>query len=145
MNLGMPEMIFIFLLALIIFGPRKLPEIGRQLGKAMADFKRASNEFKSQLEDEIRQIEVLEEQEKAEKAQLAQQQNAPPPTILPPANTMHAELPVAVAPEGVIARDAIDHAALSQDTVLEDIPARSEPMQAEPFDSAQGATPRHDG
>jgi sec-independent protein translocase protein TatB len=57
MQLGMPEMIFIFLLALIIFGPKKLPEIGRQFGKALAEFKRASNEFKSQLEDEIRQIE----------------------------------------------------------------------------------------
>jgi len=57
MNLGMPEMIFIFLLALIIFGPKKLPEIGRQLGKALTDFKRASNDFKFQLEDEIRQLE----------------------------------------------------------------------------------------
>jgi Tat protein translocase TatB subunit len=64
MNLGMPEMIFIFLLALIIFGPRKLPEIGRQFGKAMAEFKRASNDFKAQLEDEIRQIEAIEQQQK---------------------------------------------------------------------------------
>lgn len=65
MNLGFPEMIFIFLLALIIFGPRKLPEIGRQLGKAMAEFKRASNEFKSQIESEMRQIEWEEAQKKA--------------------------------------------------------------------------------
>jgi len=54
MNLGMPEMIFIFLLALVIFGPRKLPELGRQLGKALAEFKKASNEFKNQLEVEAR-------------------------------------------------------------------------------------------
>ncbi|HZQ92316.1 MAG TPA: TatA/E family twin arginine-targeting protein translocase [Terriglobales bacterium] len=60
MNLGMPEMIFIFLLALIIFGPRRLPEIGRQLGRALTEFKRASNEFKSQLEQEIREIEYQE-------------------------------------------------------------------------------------
>src|SRR5213082_2832133 len=53
MNLGMPEMIFIFLMALIIFGPKKLPEIGRQLGKALNEFKRASNEFKAQIESEI--------------------------------------------------------------------------------------------
>jgi TatA/E family protein of Tat protein translocase len=64
MNLGMPEMIFIFLLALIIFGPRKLPEIGREIGKALAEFKRASNEFKSQLENEIDQISVEEERKK---------------------------------------------------------------------------------
>jgi TatA/E family protein of Tat protein translocase len=70
MNLGMPEMIFIFLLALVVFGPRKLPELGRQLGKALAEFKRASNEFKNQLEVEMMNIE-LEERAKKE----------PPPSL----------------------------------------------------------------
>lgn len=56
MNLGMPEMIFIFLMALVVFGPRKLPELGRQLGKALNEFKKASNEFKYQLESEIKQL-----------------------------------------------------------------------------------------
>src|SRR5438552_16661228 len=58
MNLGFPEMIFIFVLALIIFGPKKMPEIGRQIGRALAEFKRASNEFKSQIETEISQLET---------------------------------------------------------------------------------------
>ena len=58
MNLGFPEMIFIFVLALIIFGPKKMPEIGRQIGRALAEFRRASNEFKDQIETEIRQMEV---------------------------------------------------------------------------------------
>ena len=53
MNLGFPEMIFLFLFALILFGPKKLPEIGRQIGRALNEFKRASNEFKSQIESEI--------------------------------------------------------------------------------------------
>ena len=53
-------MIFIFVLALIIFGPKKLPEIGKQVGKAMAEFKRASNEFKSQLESEMQTLEIQE-------------------------------------------------------------------------------------
>src|SRR2546430_17667078 len=66
MNLGFPEMIFIFLLALIIFGPKKLPEIGRQIGKALNEFKRASNEFKSQIEAEISQLEYQERQKKYE-------------------------------------------------------------------------------
>ncbi|HZQ23251.1 MAG TPA: TatA/E family twin arginine-targeting protein translocase [Terriglobales bacterium] len=56
MNLGFPEMIFIFLIALIIFGPKKLPEIGRQIGRALNEFKRASNEFKAQIESEIANI-----------------------------------------------------------------------------------------
>src|SRR3974390_3110370 len=60
MNLGMPEMIFIFLLALVLFGPKKMPELGRQLGKALAEFKKASNEFKSQLETEMMNIELEE-------------------------------------------------------------------------------------
>jgi len=58
MNLGFPEMIFLFFLALIIFGPKKLPEIGRQIGRALNEFKRASNEFKAQIESEIDQLDV---------------------------------------------------------------------------------------
>ena len=60
MNLGMPEMIFIFLLALLLFGPKKLPQVGRELGKALSEFKRASNEFKNQLETEIETAEALD-------------------------------------------------------------------------------------
>ena len=53
-SIGMPELIIIFVIALIIFGPRKLPELGRSLGKSLSEFKRASNELKSTLEEEIR-------------------------------------------------------------------------------------------
>jgi len=58
MQLGFPEMMFIFILALILFGPKKLPEIGRQIGKGLAEFKRASREFQSQIEDEVRKLEL---------------------------------------------------------------------------------------
>jgi TatA/E family protein of Tat protein translocase len=57
MNLGFSEMLFIFLIALIIFGPKKLPEIGRQIGRALNEFKKASNEFKAQIEAEIANLE----------------------------------------------------------------------------------------
>lgn len=50
----MPELIIIFVIALIIFGPRKLPELGKSLGRSLSEFKRASNELRSTLEDEIR-------------------------------------------------------------------------------------------
>jgi sec-independent protein translocase protein TatA len=50
-SIGMPELIIIFVIALIIFGPRKLPELGRSLGKSLAEFKRASNELKNTLEE----------------------------------------------------------------------------------------------
>ena len=62
-------MVFLFLAALILFGPKKLPEIGRQIGKALNEFKRASNEFKAQIENEINQLDREE----------------PRQTILPPA------------------------------------------------------------
>ncbi len=53
-SLGMQEIIIIFVLALIVFGPRKLPELGKTLGKGLAEFKRASNELKQTWEDEVR-------------------------------------------------------------------------------------------
>jgi len=51
-------MIFLFFLALILFGPRRLPEIGRQIGRIMNEFRRASNEFRSQIEAEINTLDV---------------------------------------------------------------------------------------
>ena len=56
------ETIFLFFLALLVFGPKKLPEIARQAGKLLAELRRASNEFKSQIESEIAHIEVEERQ-----------------------------------------------------------------------------------
>ena len=52
--LGFPELVIIFVVALLVFGPRKLPDLGRSLGKSLAEFKRASNELRSTLDDEIR-------------------------------------------------------------------------------------------
>jgi sec-independent protein translocase protein TatA len=53
-SLGMQEIIIIFVLALIVFGPRKLPELGKTLGKGLAEFKKASNELKQTWEEEVR-------------------------------------------------------------------------------------------
>ncbi len=63
-SIGMPELIIIFVIALIIFGPRKLPDLGKSLGKSIAEFKRASNELRNTLEDEIR----VEEQKQVKPA-----------------------------------------------------------------------------
>ncbi len=61
MNFGFSgEIIFLMLLALILFGPRRLPEIARQVGKFMAEFRKASNSFQSQIHDEIRKLELEE-------------------------------------------------------------------------------------
>ena len=52
-SVGFPELIIIFTIALIVFGPRKLPELGKSLGRSIAEFKRASNELKNTLDQEI--------------------------------------------------------------------------------------------
>jgi sec-independent protein translocase protein TatA len=61
--IGMPELVIIMVIALIIFGPRKLPELGRSIGRSLNEFKKASNELRSTLDEEIR----VEEQRSAER------------------------------------------------------------------------------
>jgi sec-independent protein translocase protein TatA len=68
--LGFPELIIIFFVALIVFGPRKLPELGRSLGKGLSEFKRASNDLRNTLDSEIREEE---------------RRTPPPVSIRPPA------------------------------------------------------------
>jgi len=89
-SIGMPELIIILVIALIIFGPRKLPELGRSLGRSIGEFKKASNELRSTLEEEIR----IEEQRDQRTATRAEQDSAiaaaAPPSATPP--------PVAPAP-----------------------------------------------
>ena len=92
-SIGMPELIIIFVIALIIFGPRKLPELGRSLGKSLAEFKKASNELKSTLEEEIR----LEEQRtsfEASKAANAAQATAAPAAPVEPVPPAEEQVPV---------------------------------------------------
>jgi sec-independent protein translocase protein TatA len=71
----MPELIVIMVIALIIFGPRKLPELGRSLGRSLNEFKRASNELKHTLDEEIR----IDEQRTAEQQRAAEAAARPAP------------------------------------------------------------------
>jgi sec-independent protein translocase protein TatA len=82
-SIGMPELIIIFVIALIIFGPRKLPELGKSLGKSLAEFKKASNELRNTLEEEIRIEETRTEAAKT----------APPPPTVTASTTTHVEEP----------------------------------------------------
>ena len=67
--IGGPELLLILVIALIVFGPRQLPEIGKSLGRMLAEFRRASNDFKRTLEDEVE----------------ADKRASPPPSLAPPA------------------------------------------------------------
>ncbi|MGB9029407.1 MAG: twin-arginine translocase TatA/TatE family subunit, partial [Acidobacteriaceae bacterium] len=74
------DSIFIFLLALVLFGPKKLPEIGRTIGKLLAEFRRASNEFKFQIQEELRTMEDDERRKKLAEMQAQKAADAPPAT-----------------------------------------------------------------
>lgn len=82
MNLGFPELLVIFIVALIVFGPKKLPELGRSIGRGLNEFKRASNELKNTLDEEIR---------------AAERQMTPeaPPAPAPPGPTVQESIPEA--------------------------------------------------
>ena len=79
------------ILGLLLFGPKKLPEIGRKIGRIMIEFKRASQEFQNQLNEEVRQFE--------------QEVSDPTPTILPPAGITSRE----EAPLYTLEPDSGDH------------------------------------
>jgi sec-independent protein translocase protein TatA len=79
-SIGMPELIIILVIALIIFGPRKLPELGRSLGKSINEFKKASNELRSTLEEEIS---AEEQKDRARVAAAATPPAAVPPPVEP--------------------------------------------------------------
>jgi sec-independent protein translocase protein TatB len=67
-NLGMADSLILMVLALVVFGPRRLPQIGKQIGKLMYEFRKASNDFKYQMEEELRQAEDADRRRKEEAA-----------------------------------------------------------------------------
>src|SRR2546427_8283686 len=56
MNLGFPEIIMIFIIALLVFGPKKLPELGKSLGKGLREFKKATEELKSNWDEQLKDV-----------------------------------------------------------------------------------------
>src|SRR5271169_1160674 len=65
-SLGMADSLILMVLALVVFGPRRLPQIGRQIGKLMYEFRKASNDFKFQMEEELRNAEEADRRKKEE-------------------------------------------------------------------------------
>jgi sec-independent protein translocase protein TatB len=95
--LSLPHLVVLFVIALVIFGPQKLPELARMLGKATAEFRKMTNDFRYALEDEVRELERqtrIREEETAAAARAAQV-----PAIAP-----------ATAPEGSVPRETPDAA-----------------------------------
>src|SRR5258708_11766233 len=91
--LSIPHMIVVFIVVLVVFGPQKLPELARGLGKLMAEFRKASTDFKSAFEEEMRDMErqaLLAERKKAAEAVAASAAAEPNPPLAP-AGTADAE------------------------------------------------------
>src|SRR3954462_10975264 len=84
-TVSMVDSIILMVMALVVFGPRRLPQIGRQIGKLMYEFRKASNDFKFQMEEELRQSEEAERRKKDEERQpvLAPQAPSPQASVSP--------------------------------------------------------------
>ena len=97
-SIGMPELILFFVVALLVFGPKKLPEIGKSLGKGLAEFKRASDELKKTIEQEIEQgkneVSSVRETVASVPASL---KSAPPLEVSPPPGSEPGGPPTVVA------------------------------------------------
>ena len=125
-TLGTPEMIFIFILALVLFGPKKLPELGRTVGKALTEFRRASAELKTTFDRELKTLEAetnlkevqndlqldtynydyssYEHHQDGSYVPETYETTADNPYTESVSATQDAESPSAIAPDGVIAR-----------------------------------------
>ena len=135
--LSFPHLVVLFVIALIIFGPQKLPELARMLGKATAEFRKMTNDFRYALEDEVRELERQTRIKEEEAAAAARAAQAPVPAPSP-------------APEGAVPREtpsaavsdsAEPHAESQPESQPESqngaglpphtVPASSQPAQAE--------------
>ncbi|MDK2972964.1 MAG: sec-independent protein translocase protein TatA [Candidatus Sumerlaeota bacterium] len=87
-NVGMPELIFIFVIVLIIFGPKSLPSLGRAMGKGLREFKDASSKFSEAIQEAGEEDEKRDKTARSEKAQLESKEPHTPVTPPPPANTV---------------------------------------------------------
>ena len=81
-NLGMADTLILMVLALVVFGPRRLPQIGRQIGKLMYEFRKASNDFKFQMEEELRNAEEADRRKRDEEERQRSLAAAPSPAQL---------------------------------------------------------------
>jgi sec-independent protein translocase protein TatB len=156
--LSFPHMIVVFIVVLVVFGPQKLPELARGLGKLMAEFRKASTDFRSAFEQEMRDLErqtlLAERQKAADAAATASAQphaagpvagsESAPPLSSAQADINATEAPVVSPAPGSMPRSA----AASEEVILEEpadgAPAAPVAKAAVPTASAASEDPTHD-
>ncbi len=109
-NIGVPELIFIFVLALLVFGPRRLPELGRTLGKALAEFRKHSTDLRMTFEQEMRELErqAQEAESKAREALNPATEPAAPPERLVGSGSLDPQQEPAATPSSAASELAAD-------------------------------------
>jgi sec-independent protein translocase protein TatB len=129
-NISMADSLILMVMALVVFGPRRLPQIGRQIGKLMYEFRKASNDFKFQMEEELRAADEADRRKKEEEERQRQLAANPPAQIEAGALTT-AETPApdpAIAP--VDSRDpyAYAYGDLTEEQLRIQPPSTGEPV-----------------
>jgi sec-independent protein translocase protein TatB len=127
--LSFPHLVVLFVIALVIFGPEKLPELARMLGKATSEFRKMTNDFRYALEDEVRDLDRqnrIREQESALAASRAAQAAAPSPDTEPSA-----------APENAVAREIPSTVVTAP---IEPPPTESAPAEPSPTEPSNDAS-----
>jgi sec-independent protein translocase protein TatB len=131
-NLGMADSLILMVMALVVFGPRRLPQIGRQIGKLMYEFRKASNDFKFQMEEELRSAEDADRRKKEEERLRALAAPAPPALPVEAPATTTIENP---HPEGDVYPPAI--AATAESTAEDTYPRIQPPSTGEQVAAAR--------
>lgn len=98
-TLGMWDTMIVMILALVVFGPRRLPKIGRQIGKLMYEFRKASNDFRFQMEEELRVAEESDRRQREEAERQRALAAGPAPEVAAPAPAPELPAPSAEHPE----------------------------------------------
>lgn len=134
-NLGMADSLILMVMALVVFGPRRLPQIGRQIGKLMYEFRKASNDFKFQMEEELRNAEEADRRKKEEEERQRQLTASPTPQLEAGADSQTSETTSATDttyPYSGSYAEVTDAQALAEETYPQiHPPATGEPISAE--------------
>jgi sec-independent protein translocase protein TatB len=133
-NLGMADSLILMVMALVVFGPRRLPQIGRQIGKLMYEFRKASNDFKFQMEEELRLSEDADRRKKEEERQKALAAAATATPAVLPDSAASAEPSIPASPETA----PVAESNFSHDNMYSATPADV----AKPADPAEESYPR---
>jgi sec-independent protein translocase protein TatB len=138
--LSIPHMIIIFIVALVFFGPEKLPELARNVGKVMAEFKRATGDFRSTFEDHLRDLEREADQRRISQAAAAANAAAPQPEVAPQTPGTDASTPATPVAGAVPAKAPWEQATDATTDAVSVFGGAPESPKAQSSDSPDGAS-----